>query len=69
MLILIDADADWYWFCFVLILLKINLQIARVRVRKIETLWMGTVKFMWKNMKNAQNIENWNKINLKGIFC
>ena len=41
---------------------KANLQTARVSVRKMETLWMVTVKLMWKNMKIAQNIENWNEI-------
>ena len=36
----------------------------------METLWMVTVKLMWKNMKSAQNIENWNEIiwNFNGFF-
>ena len=39
-------------------------------MRKMETLWMVTVKLMWKNMKSAQNIENWNEIiwNFNGFF-
>ena len=46
-----------YWLCF-----KTCLHTARVSVRKMDTLWMVTVKLMWKNMKRAQNIENYNKI-------
>ena len=32
----------------------INLHVARAKVRKIDTVWIITVKLMWNNMKIPQ---------------
>ena len=42
-------------------LIMMNLQMARVRVRKVETVWIITVKLVWKSMKMPQAREYWHK--------
>ena len=39
-------------------LIMTSRQTARVRVRKMDTLWIITVKLAWKNMKRPQPREN-----------
>ena len=45
-------------------LIMMNLQMARARVRKMETVWIITVKLMWNSMKIPQPRDIW-----EIIFC
>ena len=39
----------------------INLHVARAKVRKIDTVWIITVKLMWNNMKIPQAKDIWQR--------
>ena len=40
-------------------LIMMNLQMARASVRKMDTVWIITVKLMWKSMKIPQPRDIW----------
>jgi hypothetical protein len=47
-----------------------NLQMARERVRQMVTVWIITVKLVWKSMKIAQGRENCKRITvLTNLMC
>ena len=46
-------------------LIMMNLQMARARVRKMETVWIITVKLMWNSMKIPQPRDIWEIICLQ----
>ena len=46
-------------------LIMMNLQMARARVRKMDTVWIITVKLMWNSMKNPQPRDIWEIICLQ----
>ena len=43
-------------------LIMMNLQMARARVRKMDTVWIITVKLMWKSMKIPQPRDIWQNL-------
>ena len=45
----VQSSIAWLWN-----LIMMNLQVARVSVRKMDTVWIITVKLMWNTMKMPQ---------------
>ena len=46
-------------------LIMMNLQMARARVRKMETVWIITVKLMWNSIKIPQPRDIWETFSVK----